>query len=112
MLAATSKNVLRGVDILGRIGGEEFVVGLPETRLDQALLVAEKLRAAVEQAHVRLDDGRVVHSTVSLGVAGLDICVEVDDLLKHADVALYSAKENGRNRGENIPLVKSERVGF
>ena len=103
-IAATSKNVLRGVDILGRIGGEEFAVGLPETRLDQALLAAEKLRAAVEQAHVRLDDGRVVHFTVSLGVAELDdTCGDVDDLLKHADMALYAAKENGRNRVEKYP---------
>ena len=98
-IASVSRNTLRGVDILGRIGGEEFTAGLPETGLEEAMHTAERLRAALEQAAVELDDGRQVQFTVSLGVAELDeSCENIENLLKHADLALYRAKENGRNQ--------------
>lgn len=100
-IASTSGNVLRDVDILGRLGGEEFAVGLPETDLDGAMAVAERLRVALDEAFVELASGERVDFTVSLGVAVLDdSSADVDILLKHADLALYAAKENGRNRVE------------
>lgn len=100
-IAATARDVLRDVDIIGRIGGEEFAVGLPETDQHGAVLVAERLRVALEEAFVDLPGGGKVDFTVSLGLAVLDdTCTEVDVLLKHADQALYVAKENGRNRVE------------
>lgn len=100
-IASTAKCMLRDVDILGRIGGEEFAVGLPETAMDGAVLLAEKLRMAMENKEVVIDDGTVISATISLGVASLDAsCNEVTVLMKRADIALYQAKENGRNRVE------------
>lgn len=101
VIAATAKGVLRDVDIIGRFGGEEFAVGLPETDQEGGMLAAERLRADLEQAFVDLPDGKRVDFTVSLGLAVLDdSCTDVDVLLKRADMALYTAKNNGRNRVE------------
>lgn len=100
-IASTAKRIVRDVDILGRIGGEEFAVGLPETDLNGAGLLAEKLRAAVEKSEVVLEDGTVISFTISLGVATLGgACEHADGLMKEADTALYKAKNNGRNRVE------------
>lgn len=100
-IASTAKNELRDVDILGRIGGEEFAACLPETDADHAATAAERLRAAMEEAYVEIHDGTRVRFTVSLGVAVPDAsCKDVDTLLKYADLALYKAKEKGRNRVE------------
>ncbi len=108
-IAATAKNALRDVDILGRIGGEEFAVGLPETDINGALLLAERLRLAIEKAFVELPNGEIVDFTISLGISTLNESnTEVDILLKHADIALYAAKENGRNRVEKYNETKNE----
>jgi len=97
-LAGIAVGALREADILGRLGGEEFGVLLPETSRQAALDVAERLRAAVETAVLRTNAGEL-HITVSIGVAVMGgTTTSVDGLLKEADVALYQAKENGRNR--------------
>ncbi|MDD3311298.1 PAS domain S-box protein [Pseudodesulfovibrio sp.] len=97
-LAGIAVGALREADILGRLGGEEFGVLLPETSRQSALDVAERLRAAVENAILRTNAGEL-RITVSLGVAVMGgTTSSVDGLLKEADVALYQAKENGRNR--------------
>lgn len=88
---------LRKSDPLGRMGGEEFAVLLPQTGLEGALKVAENLRSAI--AALRLgepDDPLQV--TASFGVASLDGAVDLDALLARADAALYAAKADGRNR--------------
>lgn len=90
---------LRGIDILGRIGGEEFAVLMPETKSEQALEVAERLRLAIASAAVTLPHDDAVHFTVSIGAASLlTTDSKVDDLLKRADAVLYTAKSTGRNR--------------
>lgn len=90
---------LRGVDVVGRMGGEEFAVLLPETAADRALDVAERLRATIAAAHVSLAGGLPLQFTVSVGVATLDDQdANIDVLLNHADQALYRAKNEGRNR--------------
>jgi len=97
-LARTARETLRGMDVLGRIGGEEFAAILPETDLEAALHAAERLRLAVASMNVE-HDGRPLPVTVSLGVAlssGPD--ESLDDLLRRADQALYRAKQGGRNR--------------
>jgi len=90
-------------DIFARIGGEEFVALLPETDLGQACAIAEKLRTALEQqdfAHP-WRTGHPIPFTVSIGVAmRAPGEVEVEEVLKRADQALYKAKEGGRNRVE------------
>jgi two-component system cell cycle response regulator len=87
----------REEDVLARYGGEEFAVLLPETDLEQALVLAEKLRAIVAAAELVVDDERVP-VTISLGVACLAPELEtVEDLLRRADERLYEAKRAGRN---------------
>ncbi|EIC20253.1 PAS domain S-box protein [Thiorhodovibrio frisius] len=100
-LSATVTGTLRVADLCGRFGGEEFVAGLPETGLDEALEVAERLRVVVENTEIELDSGELLRVTVSLGVAELsDASPDLTALLKHADLAMYAAKRNGRNRIE------------
>jgi len=98
-LARTSLASLRKVDIMGRYGGEEFVVMLPETNLTSACVMAERLRSQVASMRVGSDRG-VVSITISIGVAGFDGKTEIDldTLLNRADQALYRAKGSGRNR--------------
>ncbi|QJB56824.1 diguanylate cyclase [Pseudodesulfovibrio sp. zrk46] len=100
-IANISTNNLREIDILGRIGGEEFAVALPETNLDSGLLVAEKIRTAIEQGKARISDSQEIDFTVSLGVAEFSESLSsLEELIKAADTALYRAKANGRNRVE------------
>jgi len=97
-LAGIAVGALREADILGRLGGEEFGVLLPETARQSAMDVAERLRRAVEGSviHTNAGDLRI---TVSIGVAIMGGTTgAVDALLKDADVALYEAKQSGRNR--------------
>jgi len=90
----------RGSDFLGRYGGEEFVLMLPETTIEEAAAVAEKLRLLVLKARFRAgDDGDEVGVSISIGVAGgLGQHLRVDQLLRDADAAMYSAKSLGRNQ--------------
>jgi diguanylate cyclase (GGDEF)-like protein/PAS domain S-box-containing protein len=94
-----SKNV-REFDILGRYGGEEFVLLLPETDLFTACSVSDRLRLTVMESPMETEIGPIT-ITISLGVvkATADI-PNLDSLLKRADKALYTAKQNGRNRVE------------
>jgi diguanylate cyclase (GGDEF)-like protein/PAS domain S-box-containing protein len=98
-LAEVCRQTLREVDIIGRIGGEEFVILLPETDLVEATEVAERLKESIAKSKVPLEGGLPLHFTVSIGVTSL---VSKDDnldvLLNLADKALYQAKEQGRNR--------------
>jgi diguanylate cyclase (GGDEF)-like protein/PAS domain S-box-containing protein len=100
-IARTAGETLREVDVLGRIGGEEFAAVLPQTNEAQAVLVAERLREEIAAARVPLADGSFLSVTVSLGVCEMRPGAEsLDALLKGADTALYKAKSNGRNRVE------------
>src|SRR5690606_29964103 len=95
---------LRGIDRIGRYGGEEFAVLLPHADLATAMAVAERLRGAVEQ--LRLEGIGTV--TISVGLAPLNGSIEDRDAwLSRADAALYRAKAQGRNRVE----VASEATG-
>ncbi len=90
---------LRTTDVVGRYGGEEFLVVLPETSIDDAATISEKLRAAVEQAEITAPDGRHVRVTISVGIAGgHGRVLRADDLLRGADAAMFAAKSLGRNQ--------------
>lgn len=93
-LAKILTDNLRKSDILGRYGGEEFLIICPETNNNQAALLAEKLRACVE--NTLFDD--IKNMTISIGVAEFEGENTVKELLSRADRALYQAKHNGRNR--------------
>lgn len=91
---------VREIDVVGRLGGEEFAVLLPNTPLDEAVAVAERMRAAVERSTVLLQ-GQTLRYTVSLGVAQFVPAEQsLSSFLGRADVALYRAKRQGRNRVE------------
>jgi diguanylate cyclase (GGDEF)-like protein/PAS domain S-box-containing protein len=97
-LAATLTASFRDVDVVARVGGEEFAVLLPSTAADAALAVANRALAAISARHVEFDDVRIAYS-VSGGVAAMDESVTgLDALMKRADEALYVAKKAGRNR--------------
>ncbi|MEW6760611.1 MAG: diguanylate cyclase [Pseudomonadota bacterium] len=99
-LAGILAETFREVDVVARIGGEEFAVLLPSTDLPRAAVVAERLRAIVASSVVHFDGNRIRY-TVSAGVACLlDGEGGIDLLLKRADQALYAAKRAGRNRVE------------
>jgi diguanylate cyclase (GGDEF)-like protein len=84
----------RKLDLLFRIGGEEFMLLLPDTQEAAAAVVAEQLRASIAEAPL-LDGGQL---TVSIGVGELHPGESLDSWMKHADDALYAAKKAGRNR--------------
>jgi diguanylate cyclase (GGDEF)-like protein len=93
------QSLLRDVDVLGRLGGEEFAIMLPQTASEQALTVAERVCQAVAAAEVPLQNGPAIHITTSIGIASLAAGdPRVDVLLNRADRALYQAKDAGRNQ--------------
>ena len=109
--------VFRDYDIVGRIGGEEFAVCLPNTSSGDAYIACERLRQQVEQQRINItntDSKSIkINITVSVGlVLADDDYLTIDELLKQADSALYFAKENGRNQvvdvGTLIHLVEAE----
>lgn len=93
-LAGILKSCVRVSDTVGRWGGEEFLVILPQTRLENARKAAEKIRASVEKAKFP----EVGHITCSLGAASFYEGDDSKSLLSRADIALYHAKSNGRNQ--------------
>jgi diguanylate cyclase (GGDEF)-like protein len=99
-LCVTCAKLLREVDLLGRLGGEEFAVLLPETALEGAHLIAERLRQFVARQVVTVKN-QTIQCTISAGVATLLAAdTMIDDQLRRADEALYRAKNGGRNRVE------------
>jgi len=89
---------LRGTDIVGRVGGEEFGIILPETTISDAVLVAERIRTAIDNFVFEFR-GATLHITASFGVTCLrDEDRSLDKIFNRADDALYDAKELGRNR--------------
>lgn len=99
-LACTVMRQLRNTDTAFRYGGEEFVVLLPETRADAAVLLAERIRVAFAQIPLDLGAAAPVHCTLSIGVAEALTGDTMNSLLQRADEAVYRAKANGRNRVE------------
>jgi diguanylate cyclase (GGDEF)-like protein len=93
------RETMRSADIPCRYGGEEFCVLLPETDLDGATRIAERIRTRVSNLEVRIGDG-VLKATVSVGIAAYpaDYPGTIQGFLEKADQALYLAKESGRDR--------------
>lgn len=115
-------NVLRTNDSFGRIGGEEFLIILPETNQQHALEAAERLRKAVESTAHKTSTNDSLRITVSVGVACFepkfnsqkDKYLLIQELLKHADQAMYQAKDAGRNQTVvwTAPVVLPETQNF
>lgn len=101
---------LRGRDVLGRLGGEEFAVLLPDASVTSAQLVAERLRMRAQQHRVVSSFGEC-HYSISIGVAGWQGGESFDQLCQRADQALYQAKNSGRNRvhtSQAVPELRSQ----
>ena len=94
------KKYQRESDIVCRYGGEEFVILLPETSLDNAVLVAEKIKKRIAQSMISIAGEESFSVTVSIGVSSIDVSNEpnIEAALNRADKALYEAKNSGRNR--------------
>jgi diguanylate cyclase (GGDEF)-like protein len=96
--AKRCQSSVREVDLIGRYGGEELVILLPETDSETAILVAERLRASVEETPMKVS-GQEFNVTVSIGVSRKDEnTLELETLIARADQAMYIAKHKGRNR--------------
>ena len=96
---------VRASDVAARYGGEEFVVLLPNTDVEAATLLADRIREAISESPIDLENGEAVSITVSIGIATVgpgedesDLKTVGDSLLARADVALYAAKSAGRDR--------------
>jgi diguanylate cyclase (GGDEF)-like protein len=98
--AATMRTALHTRELFGRYGGEEFLVLFPDCTLDQARASAERLRTMLREQHLRIDDHEVM-VTLSLGLASYEPGdVLFDQIARRADIALYVAKTQGRDRVE------------
>lgn len=98
VVAQTLKDAVRRSDVVGRIGGEEFSVFLPNTDVQGAEQLAETLRAAIEKIHIEAS-GERLKITASIGVAAKSFAQETMQVIQqHADQAMYEAKRGGRNR--------------
>lgn len=102
VLVATSdlmKKAMRGDDLVSRVGGEEFLIILPDTELTTAEKIADRLRVEVMNMEVKIKNGTVVKLTVSMGVSQMqEVDAAIKDTARRADAALYEAKMSGRNR--------------
>ena len=100
----TASSQVRPIDLVGRLGGEEFAAVLCDVGRERAMVLAERVRSSFAQAAVEVD-GQPVGATVSIGmVLAQDAPVEIAPLLAQADQALYCAKEAGKNRVEVATL--------
>lgn len=108
VFAEVASTNLRSSDIVGRLGGEEFVAILPNMGAEDAFAAAERVRTAFQAAAAEID-GQMVGATLSAGVAfTTDSMISVDALLEKADDALYVAKASGRNRVEVAALKPTD----
>jgi len=99
-VANTMHNISRDSDIACRFGGEEFILLLPDTDINGALIIAQKIRKTIEITKINVDENRKINVTVSVGVAVVDIDKKLETSIQKVDAKLYKAKENGKNRVE------------
>lgn len=104
VFAERAREVLRGVDVIGRWGGEEFIVLFPGCAADEAVVAAERLRAHVAATVVVLAGGQPLRVTVSIGITPHGPPEPVEATLERADLAMYQAKSQGRDRVVAVPM--------
>jgi diguanylate cyclase (GGDEF)-like protein len=112
IFAGAARKSMRGSDLVGRLGGEEFSAMLTETSREKAIEVAERIRESFAQMAQDVD-GHPVCATVSIGLVHCqERTLDIPNLLAQADHSLYRAKERGRNRVEvatlNMPIERTE----
>ena len=88
----------RSIDLIGRLGGEEFAVVFPETNVEGAQIACDRMRRVIERTAIAIDDDQEIHVTASVGIAGVTDQTPCEtSVLKDADKVLYEAKSAGRN---------------
>ena len=99
-LAKNIKKLHRKSDLLCRLGGEEFIMLLPNTNMKNALLLAENIRQEIEDIKVKIENDKIINFTVSIGVSCIHVEKEdsIENSIKRADDALYKAKRSGKNK--------------
>ena len=107
-MADTLRNGVRVTDLVSRMGGEEFIVLLPKTSMEAAMVVAEKLRFCVQETPIQTESNHTIRMTASFGVTGLSETQSgsLESLYAAADMALYAAKSRGRNRVETCTVTE------
>jgi diguanylate cyclase (GGDEF)-like protein len=107
----------RDYDIIGRVGGEEFAVFMPDTSAEDSFIACERFRLAIEGNKIKLDDAseEIISVTVSIGLSlGQGNDLNLEELFKKSDISLYEAKRNGRNQikcyEEATPIAVVEHV--
>ncbi|NKC04751.1 GGDEF domain-containing protein [Ochrobactrum haematophilum] len=108
-LAQRLKSVLEADDFIARTGGEEFVIIFGEKSSLDAELAAEHIRNAVAESRFAIENASI-SVTVSIGLVTRNAPTKFDDVMIRADKALYTAKNNGRNRTEIVAMGNAERV--
>ncbi len=102
-VAQTLKKQTRRSDFVGRYGGEEFLIILPETSLDKALVLAEKLRKQVSELIIPVDRQVLKDITISIGATEYEDDPNIEKFINRSDKWLYAAKQNGRNQVQPQP---------
>lgn len=105
-VAGMIQKQLRAEDFAARYGGEEFTLILPNTRLEEGVAVAERIRTSIGDSRFAISSGPPIQVTVSLGVAQSRVAESGLILLKAADLALYDAKRQGRNQVRHRPNLE------
>lgn len=121
LVARTMVENLKGKDIIARYGGEEFVILLPQTRLADAIKVADQLRTCLAGKRIRKRNSNETLGSITISIGAAEYCVgeEHDNFIARADSALYKAKNGGRNQvmseelsADKIAEIKAERQVF
>ncbi|EXA64230.1 diguanylate cyclase domain protein [Acinetobacter baumannii 348935] len=106
-VSAVLNQQLRESDVVGRFGGEEFILVLNNSSLEKAQQVAERCRSAIQQLQIFSDEGQLIPVTASFGIAISKPELRPQQLLSQADQALYQAKAGGRNQVKSyLELLK------
>jgi diguanylate cyclase (GGDEF)-like protein len=108
--ASTLCEYFRDYDIIGRVGGEEFAICMPNTTIENAITACERFRLSIQNTQISIDDtnDEKISVTVSIGLSlGQDAEMSLEELLKQSDLSLYQAKKNGRNQTQIHEEIKT-----